>query len=480
MTRLLRTTAAWRISIWTTIAFGVGTASAFSILYFIVAHGIWERSDAWLSGEAQVLAQVSADTPQDRLYNRIVGEIAELATQEVPDERNALGQKLNSVFFLEEDSSGSRKPLWVGPSAQSVFLTAIHRTTFTPGTPQSIHIDGWPDTFRVIARHENGHVVYLGLSNRGATYLLRTLTSRFLLLWGGTVLMGFLIAFWSVYRTLHRVECITETVERLDSKDLGERLPEPANSDEIARLAKTFNRMLGRIQTSVTELRLVTDSVAHDLKSPVTSIRGTLESALSGESHDRWRDSICEAIEGLDRLLNFLNTALDVAEGQAGALHLDRSAVDLSSVVLGVVDLYQPAFSERHHRVRLEVKEGVKVYADLGLLHRVLSNLLENELTHLPIGSKIVVRLNSQDGSAELTIEDNGPGFPADVLHRSFERFVKRKDSPGHGLGLAFVGAVVHAHGGLAKISNSPGGGAAVKLSLPTQVAQTAETVAAD
>lgn len=96
----LTTTAALRISVWTTLAFALGTALAFVIVYFLVAQGIRERSDTWLTGEAEVLAQVLADTPRDRLYQRMVREVAELATQEVPDERNARGERLNSVFFL--------------------------------------------------------------------------------------------------------------------------------------------------------------------------------------------------------------------------------------------------------------------------------------------------------------------------------------------------------------------------------------------
>src|SRR5579863_2538337 len=102
MAKNLRTTAAWRISIWTTLAFALGTAGAFSIVYLVVAQGLRERSDTWLSGEAEVLAQVSVDTPSDHLYNRIVREVAELATQEVPDQRNARGERLNSVFRSEE------------------------------------------------------------------------------------------------------------------------------------------------------------------------------------------------------------------------------------------------------------------------------------------------------------------------------------------------------------------------------------------
>ncbi len=121
MPKVLRTTAAWRISIWTTLAFALGTALAFSIVYFLVANAIQKRSDAWLSGEAEVLARVSADTPRDHLYNRIVREVAELATQELPDERNARGQRLNSVFFLESDPENKESPLWVGPGLRRCF-----------------------------------------------------------------------------------------------------------------------------------------------------------------------------------------------------------------------------------------------------------------------------------------------------------------------------------------------------------------------
>ena len=476
MPKNLRTTAAWRISIWTTLAFALGTAGAFSIVYFLVAQGIRERSDTWLSGEAEVLAQVSVDTPSDHLYKRIVREVAELATQEVPDERNARGERLNSVFFLAIDPNNSEGPLWVGPSSKDAFVTAIQRAKLVPGPPKSIAVEGWRQTFRVVVKVQNGRTVYLGLSDRGAKHLLHTLALRFLMVWGGMFLLGFVISYWSARRTLLRVERITETVARIGTEDLEERLPEPVNSDEISRLAKTFNRMLDRLQSSVNQLRTVTGAVAHDLKSPVTLIRGTLESALCDEGNERWRDSVGEAIEGLDRLSQLLNTTLDLAEAEAGALHLDRRPVDFSDVVRQLVDIYQPAMAERHHEVTANLEKHVVVDADVTLLHRAVSNLLENELTHLPSGCRVNIRLRSHEGSAELVIEDNGPGFPPDISSQAFKRFVKGKNSPGHGLGLAFVEAVAQAHGGAARISDRAGRGAVITLSLPVHVLETVAT----
>src|ERR1700719_3884686 len=458
MLKNLPATAAWRISIWTTLAFALGTAVAFSIVYFLVAQGIHERTDTWLSGEAEVLAQVSADTPTDHLYKRIVGEVAELATQEVPDERNARGERLNSVFFLAIDSTNKEAPLWVGPDSKDAFVKAIQRAELAPGIPRSIFVEGWHQTFRVVVKVQNGRVVYLGLSDHGAKHLLHTLARRFLMLWGGMFLLGFVISYCSARRTLHRVERITETVARIGTQDLEERLPEPVNSDEISRLASTFNHMLDRLQSSVNQLRTVTGGIAHDLKSPVTLIRGTLESALCNEGNDKWRESVGEAIEDLDRLLQLLHTTLDLAEAEAGALHIDRGSVDFSDVVKQLVDIYQPAMAEHRHEVTTDLEEHVVIDADVTLLNRVISNLLENELTHLPTGCRVEIRLHSHQGSAALVIEDNGPGFPLDIGRQGFKRFVKGKLSPGHGLGLAFVDAVAQAHGGDAQVSDRPGG----------------------
>jgi signal transduction histidine kinase len=474
MRKNTRTTAAWRISIWTTLAFAVGTAVAFFIVYGFVSKGVRGHIDAWLAGEAEVLARVSANTPRDSVYDRIVEEVAELATQEVPKELNSRGQQLNSVFFLQVNPNNS-DPLWVGGGSKERFVEAIRNANLVPGVPQSIPVAGEKAPYRVVLRDQSlGSRVYLGISDRGARHTLHQLTRRFFAVWAGVAVFGFLISYVSARRTLLRIERITETASHIGSEDMSERLPEPANSDEISRLARTFNLMLDRIQSSVNQLRAVTDAVAHDLKSPVTSIRGTLETALLQNDEEKLRDSIGQAIEGLDGVSQVLNTTLDLAEAEAGALKLDRQPIDLSDAVMQLIDLYQPAMAERHHELIANIAEHVMVDADATLINRTVSNLLENELVHLRTPGKIRISLHSHDGSAELVVQDNGPGFPPDIGARAFERFVKGKHSPGHGLGLAFVDAVIQSHGGRIKISESPEGGAVISISLPLSVLQPA------
>ena len=450
---------------WPTVAFAVGSAVAFVIMYFLIARDINQRSDAWLSGEAETLADVSANTPRDALYDRLVGEVAELASREVPGADESNGQHQTSVFFLQ--NLPGEGPIWVGPTPKEKFIDAIQHAELVPGVPGNVQVPGWEKTFRVVYKSRgDSSGIYLGFADLSGAEMLDRLTERCFLVWAITVALGFLITWLAAFRTLARVESISDTVSRMGSDDLSSRLPEGRHPDEITRLSRTFNRMLDRIQASVHQLRVLTDSVAHDLKSPVTSIRGSLEVALSDGNQGPWRERVAEAIDGLDRLSRLLNTSLDVAEADAGALQLRKEPIDLAELVRQLVDLYQPVMAEHRHEVVTDLQPTM-VEADTGLLHRLLANLLDNEVTHLPAGCRIRLSLHPRNGDAELVVSDNGPGFPAALRDRAFERFVKGEHSTGHGLGLAFVAAAVEAHGGRAEVKEAVGGGAEIVLRLP-------------
>jgi signal transduction histidine kinase len=462
----IRSTAAWGIAVWTTLAFAVGSTIAFAAVYVVVSQVIQERSDAWLSGEAEVLADVARNTARDALYDRIVEEVAELASREVHDQLNEVGKHVNTVFFLQ--ISPGQQPLWVGPGNRETFLKAINQTPLIVGVPADLEVAGWKHAFRVVySPSASGSGIYLGFLDEGSRHMLHRLIRRFISIWIGMVALGFLISFLAISRTLQRVERITATVARIGSDDLSSRLPEGYKCDEISKLSRTFNHMLDRIQASVNQMRALTDSIAHDLKSPVTSIRGKLEMALSTERGDRWREPVAEAVDGLDRLSQMLNTTLDLAEAEAGALPLSRENVDLGELVQHVIDLYQPAFFQKNQELALEIQDRIFIHADVNYLNRLIANLLDNEITHVPEGDRIWVRVRAVEDSAELTVEDNGPGFPLDLRSRAFERFVKGKHSTGHGLGLAFVDAIAQAHGGQVNIADRPGGGASISVTIP-------------
>jgi signal transduction histidine kinase len=461
-----RSTAAWRISIWTTVAFSICSALAFVIMYLLVARDVQARSDAWLTGEADVLSEVVANTPRDSLDSRLVQEVAELASHEVIEAENPGDHTRQSVFFLL--TRAGRDPIFVGPQPQSLFVSAISGASPNPDVPASILIAGHTLPFRVVWDHApDDSRIYLGFSDTAGAAMMHRLVTRFLLIWCAMALLGFGISAAGAFRTLQRVERISATVDGIGTQDLGRRLPETAADDEISRLSRTFNRMLDRIQRSVNQIRIVTDSVAHDLKSPVTSIRGSLEVALLHGDTEDWQERVADAVEKLDRLSQTLNTALDLAEADAGALPLKLEQIDLGSLVENLSDLFQPSFAERQHRLHCHIQPGLFIDGDPSLLSRTIANLLDNEVAHLPPGREVQVSVRQSEQYAELVLEDDGPGFPEELRTRAFERFVKGQHSSGHGLGLAFVHAIVQAHGGCVTITDSSTGGALIRIKLP-------------
>jgi signal transduction histidine kinase len=459
--------AAWRISLWATLAFAFGTMLVFVFLHRFVEHDIQQRSDAWLSGEVETLGDVAEHTPNDALYGRVVGEVAELASREIPNRFRSEDTSNNSVFFLQAARDGSLK-LWVGAGSGEGTLRAIETSKMRPDQPTDVQVSGFPVPFRVASiRVDDGSRIYLGLSERDELRVLDSLRIRFILLWLLIVLFGFAIVFSTTRRMLSHVRRITEAASRIGHSDLNSRVPTTQRNDEVAQLGLTLNRMLDRIENSMHQLHTITDSLAHDLRSPLTAIRGKLEISLSAVNHGEQTEPIVSAIEELDRLTEFLNQSLDVAEAKADALRLNRSLIDLDELLRVMTDLYEPSMAENGLRIELRSIGPLNIEADAALIHRMIANLFDNELKHLPAACSITIQLHLEDGSALLVVEDNGPGFAADVAPHVFERRVKGNESTGHGLGLAFIDAVARAHGGAVTACNRATGGARVAVTLP-------------
>jgi signal transduction histidine kinase len=428
--------AAWRISLWATLAFACGTMLVFAFLHRFVADDIQRRSDAWLSGEVEVLGDVAERTPKDALYDRVVGEVAELAGKEVPNKLLSESSSNDSVFFLQAGGDGSRQ-LWVGAGDGEPTLKAIQAVKIVSDHPTDLHVQGFGVPFRVASiRLDDGSYIYLGLSERDELRVLRSLRLRFFLLWLLIVLFGFGIVFFTTRRMLSHVRKIAEAASRIGHSDLTARVPTTQKHDEVSNLALTLNHMLDRIENSMHQLHTITDSLAHDLRSPLTAIRGKLEMSLSAVMQVEQAEPIVSAIEELDRLTDFLNKSLDVAE--AKGLH-----------------------------IRLQSGGPLTIEADAALLHRMIANLFDNELKHLPPACSVTIRLSVEDDAASLILDDDGPGFDPEVCLHLFERRVKGRDSNGHGLGLAFIDAVARAHGGTVAASNRESGGARIIVALP-------------
>ncbi len=273
---------------------------------------------------------------------------------------------------------------------------------------------------------------------------------------------------------LRRTRAIAHTAERIAGGDLSARAPVQPKGDVFDDLGAALNHMLTRIEELMTGMRTVTDSIAHDLRSPLTRMKGALVRASDPEATKEERlDAIEEANVQADSVLATLNALLDIAHAESGLSEEHMQRIDVAGLVMGIADLFSPALEDAGQTLVTEAPAfPVLARAHPALLRQAVGNLLHNAVIHAGRGAtvKVVVEENGL-GHARISVSDDGPGVPVEHLGRVQERFVRleaARTTPGSGLGLALVTACAKLHGGrLVLADNRPGLLAALELADP-------------
>jgi len=277
---------------------------------------------------------------------------------------------------------------------------------------------------------------------------------------------------WALARkAMAAVENVTEAATRIADGHFSERVEAAGQGREIGRLVSAFNLMAERVQTVLTEMRQVNDHIAHDLRSPLTRIRGLAETAVvDGTVSGEGAEIAGSVVEECDRLMQMINTMLDITEAEAGIAGLKLAQVDLAELVGEVVELFAGVAEDQGIDLAGEAATPVPVSADRRRLQRALANLVDNAIKYTPPGGRVRVAAAASDGTATIGVQDSGPGIAADDLPRIFDRFFRSDRSrhrPGSGLGLSLAQAVAHAHGGRIEVASAPGAGSLFTLIIP-------------
>jgi signal transduction histidine kinase len=251
---------------------------------------------------------------------------------------------------------------------------------------------------------------------------------------------------------LRRLDSINRTSGEIIAGDLTRRVPVTAAADEFDVLAENLNRMLDRIERLMKGLREVTDSVAHDLRTPLNRLRQRLEQSqarLQASGQDA--GEIERAIAETDRLIATFNALLLIAETDAGTGRGAMTVLDLDSLARDVAELYEPLAEEKGIRLTLASSAGANIEGNHSLVAQALANLVDNAIKYTPEGGQVTITVAQPpaDGIV-LSVADTGPGIPEQDRPRVVERFVRleaSRSSPGTGLGLSLVAAVAHFHG---------------------------------
>ena len=262
---------------------------------------------------------------------------------------------------------------------------------------------------------------------------------------------------------LRRLDTINRTSGEIIKGDLTRRVPLNGSGDEFDTLAENLNRMLDRIERLMKGLREVTDSVAHDLRTPLNRLRNRLEESVARlNASGAQAGEIERAIAETDQLIGTFNALLLIAETDAGTTRAAMSPLELGGVAADVVELYEPLADEKKVSLALIPGGPVAIEGNRSLIAQALANLVDNAIKYTPAGGKVRIRAAVTPESVDLSVADSGPGIPLADRPRVTERFVRleaSRNSPGTGLGLSLVAAVAHFHNAeLALEDNMPTG----------------------
>lgn len=413
-----------------------------------------ERIDQAIAAEAGEL--------RGRLVGRSVAEMAAVVT------RRSTGPQGSTTMYLlaserREYIAGNLRD-WPREGEGAAGATEFALGAGDAGDDEATRARG------IAATLPSGHRLLVARDVTQLRELGSLVTRSLLIALGMTVVLGVAGGALLGRRLSARLDAINRNSRAILEGDLHRRMPVSPRGDEFDALAANLNRMLDRIESLMTGMREVSDSIAHDLRSPISRLRSRIEVSLMGPpGPSAYREVLAESLRDIDDVLGMFNALLAIALAESGEARERFVDVDLAALAADTVDVYEPAAEEAGLELVPEAASPVPARGDAQLLRQALANLLDNAIKYVPRGGRIVVRAVAGKGAAGLAVVDDGPGIPESFRDKAFERFTRVDPSrtrPGSGLGLSLVRAVARLHGGEVTIADARPG-LAVEIRIP-------------
>ena len=435
----LRNSAAYRIAFAYSAAISVGIAVLGIVVYWAMHVAFTRQLDAMIEDEAQTLI----------LEYRYDGP-AEMSS--AIEERERLGPATKLYYALFEPDG--RRVL--GSFNTMMPATGMHDLAFIdpvegPDTARGLAID-LPDHRRLVVAADREWVERID----------QTVLLTFLAGFAGVVGLGIVAALILGGYLRRRLSAIGDAAEAIIGGDFQRRIPEGERNDEFDRLANVLNIMLEEIERLLENLRQVSSDVAHDLCTPLTRLRNTLERSLGHEqAADQNQQVIADSLVRVDEILSLFAAILRISEVESGKIRRMFAPVDVSALITDLAESYAPALRETGRTLTWTVMPDLTLTGDRELIAQAVINLIENAQRHTPAGTNVDLILADFENRTVIKVADTGPGVAAAdhaLISRRFIRLDSSRSQAGHGLGLNLVSAVARLHGGELRFAdNNPG-----------------------